>query len=380
MSYIVEKSPLKDGTKVFRLYEHYTDPLTGQKHTASVKLKSKSRQAVNAAQRELDAAIVQKLSGTIPGTPKNTINLRQLCDLWIERQKKDRLAPSTITRNGWAANMLCDLLGGNRLIYKLNAQTIKFCLERDNPSPGKYNERLTRLRALLHFAYEEEYLENINYLLKVKKKPDPAKIDKLKNKYLEPEEIKNILSAANNQTWRDIIYILTLTGMRIGELIALEIDDVDLENKTISINKTLETVPDVISPMPKTSASIRQISIQKQLYGILSAVIKRRDIYLAKYKLKTRYLFFTTRGDHINYFSFNKYLKELSLRVIGRSVTPHVLRHTYTALAAAEGVPLGVISRRLGHANSRVTEEIYYHITEKQREKDRALLDDIALF
>lgn len=380
MSYIVEKSPLKDGTKVYRLYEHYTDPLTGQKHTASVKLKSKSRQAVNAAQRELDAVILEKLSGTIPGAPKNTITIRQLCDLWIERQKKDRLAPSTITRNKWAANMLCDLLGGNKLVHRLNAQTIKFCLERDNPAPGKFNERLTRLRALIHFAYEEEYLDNINFLIKVKKKQDVAKIDKLKNKFLEQEEVKNILSAANNQLWHDIIYILTLTGMRIGELIALEVADVDLEQKTISISKTLETVPDVISPMPKTSASIRRIAIQKQLYGILSAVIKRREIYLAKYKVTTNYLFFNIDGGHINYFSFNKYLKELSFRVIGRSVTPHVLRHTYVALSAAEGIPLDVISRRLGHSSSRVTEEIYYHITEKQREKDRAIIDNVALF
>ena len=380
MSYIVEKPPLKDGTKVYRLYEHYTDPLTGKKHIASVKLKSTSRQSVNAAQRQLDAVIVQKLSGSIPGSPKSTVTLRALCDMWLVRQKKDNRTKATIARNTWASDMLCDLIGANRLIDRFTAPIIKNALEKDNPSPGKYNERLTRFRALIHFAYDEELVDNINYLGKLKKKPDLSKISKLKNKYLEPNEVKMLINAAKHDTWREVIQILTLTGMRIGELIALEINDVDMAEKTISITKTLETVPDIIVPMPKTAASIREISIQKQLYDVLTAVIKRREKLLKGYGCKTDFLFFDPNGEHIGYPAFLKYIKTLSKAVIGRKITPHVLRHTYTALAAAEDVPLEVISRRLGHATSRVTEEIYYHITEKQKEKDRALLDNISLF
>lgn len=380
MSYILEKKPLRDGTPVYRLYQHWTDPLTGKKHTASVKLKSKSKQAINRAQRELDAVVTQKLSGTIPGAPANTVTLKALCDMWIARQKKDNRTKSTIKRNEFASGRLQALIGGQKLISKFSAPMIKRALEKDNPSPGKYNERLTRFRALIHFAYDEELIDDIQYLNKLKKKPDPIKATKLQNKYLEPDELRQLINAATNISYKYIIQILSLTGMRIGELIALEINDLDMKSKTITINKTYEVLPDVIAPMPKTLASVREISIQRQLYNILKEFIVYRDELIDGYGCKTKFLFFDPNGDYISYPAFLKYIKGLSKKVLNRKITPHVLRHTHVALSAAEGIPLETISRRLGHATSRVTEEIYYHVTEKQREKDRALMEDVSLF
>jgi len=60
-------------------------------------------------------------------------------------------------------------------------------------------------------------------------------------------------------------------------------------------------------------------------------------------------------------------------------ITTHVLRHTHVALMAEQLVPLEVISRRIGHADSKVTREIYFHITKKMRERDNQLIRNVKI-
>ena len=65
--------------------------------------------------------------------------------------------------------------------------------------------------------------------------------------------------------------------------------------------------------------------------------------------------------------------------ILGKALTPHVMRHTHVSLLAESGVPLETISRRLGHSNSKITREIYLHVTQKQEQKDRERIAQISL-
>jgi integrase len=86
-------------------------------------------------------------------------------------------------------------------------------------------------------------------------------------------------------------------------------------------------------------------------------------------------------GNYLNYYSYNKYLGEVSERVLEKpiKITSHVMRHTHVALMAEQGVSLEVISRRLGHSNSKITREIYHHVTKKMQEKDNQQIKDIKI-
>ena len=88
------------------------------------------------------------------------------------------------------------------------------------------------------------------------------------------------------------------------------------------------------------------------------------------YGVRTPLLFFNRNGNHINPFSYNKYLRERSEKLIGRRITAHTLRHTHASMLLASGVNIETIARRLGHENSKVTREIYLHVTEKLTERD----------
>ena len=84
-------------------------------------------------------------------------------------------------------------------------------------------------------------------------------------------------------------------------------------------------------------------------------------------------------GRRINYPAYRKYLAENTEKLLGRRITPHALRHTYTSLMAAAGIPLDVIARQLGHEDSSVTRQVYFHVTEKLRERDAKMIQKVRL-
>lgn len=90
-------------------------------------------------------------------------------------------------------------------------------------------------------------------------------------------------------------------------------------------------------------------------------------------------LFTGTVREHIDHFAYNKYLKENSMKAIGRSITPHTLRHTHASLLMEQGIDIDSISKRLGHNDSKVTREIYLHVTQKLESKRNEQLKELKI-
>ena len=67
------------------------------------------------------------------------------------------------------------------------------------------------------------------------------------------------------------------------------------------------------------------------------------------------------------------------MRVLDRSITAHALRHTHASLLLAQGVDVDTIARRLGHENSKITKEIYLHITQQLKERDNEQIKKIQM-
>lgn len=80
--------------------------------------------------------------------------------------------------------------------------------------------------------------------------------------------------------------------------------------------------------------------------------------------LQAKLLFSNDDGTHISFYTYNKYLHENSLSALHRAITPHTLRHTHASLLMEQGIGIDAISRRLGHEDSKITREIYLHVTE----------------
>jgi integrase len=189
----------------------------------------------------------------------------------------------------------------------------------------------------------------------------------LAGKYLEANELRTLLDGMKVEKWKLLTEFLVLSGLRIGEVIALQQTDVNLTTLQITVDKTYSLITRGVSPSAKTEAGNRVISIQDEL---LDCIHRINGIFP-----KRRKLFF----PDLVYEAYAKYLRENTKALVGKKLSPHALRHTSVALFAAAGVDLSVIARRLGHADSRITRDVYMHVTQRLMERDALQLQKVRV-
>lgn len=153
------------------------------------------------------------------------------------------------------------------------------------------------------------------------------------------------------------ILICLYTGLRIGELLALEWTDVDLTKGELSVTKTCFDGKDKngvfcrITNAPKTDTSVRAIPIPKQLIPILKEMKKRAK---NQYVISDSDKILAVRSYQR---SFERLLKKLGIPHRGF----HSLRHTFATRALEVGVDVKTLSEILGHKNANVTLQRYAH-------------------
>lgn len=341
---------LKDGRFQYRL--RYVDPRTGKAHRVSCIKESNSRQAYNQALRELQNRAVE--------APNSRLKLEQVLSLYLD-EKSRILRPQTILHSETMIRTVNNALG-DMYLDALTVLGIKKAIASISKQNYTYNERIKKYKAFLHWAYQNELLkENIAERLTLL--PDNRK-ERIQDKYLEPEELQALLEAITVPMWYHLTLFLVLSGLRIGEAIALNFDDV---GDYINVDKTYSWTAQEIGPT-KTGTSTRKVFVQPELRDAIDDYLIFRD-GLPKSKI-----FFPSKNGYLTYNAYNIHLRKVSGEVLGRAISPHALRHTSASLLIAQGVPLETVSRRLGHANSRITREIYLHLTEQLQQTDDAAI------
>ena len=227
------------------------------------------------------------------------------------------------------------------------------------------------------WAYRSDYVQSREVMDKLVSFQDTPEKERIQDKYLEPNELKKLLDGMNEKRWILASRFLTLTGMRIGEMIAL--NRTDIWGTIIRITKTYDSNNGIVTP-PKSFDSKREIFIQDELKDCIREI----DDFVKDMKEKCGFeseLFFPDYdGSYLPYATYSKYLREVSERVLGRRCTPHIFRHTHCSLLASAGtLSLDAISSRLGHSDSKITKEIYLHKTAEMREKENQQLNKIHL-
>lgn len=148
------------------------------------------------------------------------------------------------------------------------------------------------------------------------------------------------------------ILICLYTGLRIGELLALEWSDIDLHRRELTVNKTCyDRDGSRVTTPPKTLSSVRVIPFPKQLLPVLRQYAQRGD---CPYVI----------SDHDTYVSIRSYQRsfELLLRKLGIPHRGfHSLRHTFATRALECGMDVKTLSELLGHKNPTVTLVRYAH-------------------
>lgn len=358
---------LKNGN--VRYLERYKDA-SGKVKRVSVTFPKATRQSAKQAQNILNEKIAML-------SDDSDLTLGVLADMYLRAAENGMKATSFRTRKGAATNLVT-LIGANKKISSLNAGQINDIFIRCGLPNSLINTRIKTLKLLLRWGYERDLVGNIEWMVKLKPRKTDAK-ERLEDKFLESEELKQIIDALPKKEWKFLAELTALSGMRIGEALALTNADVDFKARTIRVSKTYSENLKLTQP-PKTASSYREIYMQDELLDCCH----RAKLYFQSQKFAIGYrtdLFMSDKeGKWLNYGTYNRALKRAS-SVLGRdiTVTTHVMRHTHVALLAEAGVPLEVISRRLGHDGSDTTRKVYMHVTERAKEKEREKMKKIRL-
>ena len=364
----IEKT--KNGKYQYR--ESYVDPLTHKKKSVSVVLDNKSRLTQKIAQHALDEKIRERLK--CPAASQKNITFEELRALYIDWQYKN-LKDQTAATNENKLGVIGRLLGDDVVVNNLTARYVKERLKAEKPCT--FNDRIKNFKAMIRWAYRNDLVSDISYLDKIQKiKDTPIRI-KDEDKYLEHDEIGLLLSNFIPK-YRLLTQFLILSGLRIGELLDLEVRDIDYKKREIDINSSFSLVLQASSSV-KTETSARTIYIQDELLSVMKDIDQYRRDIARKNNMIISWFFPNEKGGRLQYPAYAKYLKENSFKMLKRVITPHALRHTHTALMASAGIPLEQISRRLGHSDSRITKEVYFHVTEKLKDAENARLKEVRL-
>ena len=355
---------LPDGRCKYRL--PYLDPLTNKKKTLSIIMESQSASNYKLAKRQLD----ERLDDLMINRGNTDTTLRMLYDYYFE-EKKRVLKPSTLRRDVTTISKMLSWMDEDIILDNLTVAYIKKTLSEHCEKNVTFNGYLKRFKMMLKWAYMNDYMKDRSVVDKLQYLPDDKKT-RIEDKYLEREELQKLLDAATNKLWNYVIRFLALSGLRIGELMTLK--DSDIDDMYIHVNSTYELNVDLEST-PKTSGSIRNVYLRKELKSLVREIRAYMREYQFEKGIRSDYFICWNDGGCIKYDAFRKYLRELSEKVLGRKITPHALRHTATSLLIADGVPLDVVSRQLGHEDSKITKEIYMHVTQELIKRDNQFLE-----
>lgn len=221
------------------------------------------------------------------------------------------------------------------------------------------------------------------------------------HKYISNEEFKKIITRfPYGSTFYIPIIIGYYTGFRIGETLALTWDDIDLENRTISINKLIYYNDDTklwYFGTPKTETSTRTVEIGNTLLSILKKYkkdqlqnkLKYGSYYSCTYEgmekinnkkyrplyslpanvpagvlKKVNMVCTKENGEFLTTNTF-KYASKVINYELGITFNYHSLRHTHATTLIENGAEIKDVQVRLGHANIETTYNTYVHHTEK---------------
>ena len=311
---------------------------------------------------------------------------KEIYELWYEGYQHT-IKESTLLVNQHIFNLLLDKLE-NMQLKKL---TLPYCQKIINNYSKSFSLAVLKKikiygSMILDYAVKMKviYSNPMKDVLLPKKKDDITSDDK--DKYYSKEELKQFLELVESE--QDIkltamFRLLAYTGIRKGELQALEWSDIDFTNNTININKTLSINSEhkITVQTPKSKSSIRCISIDEQTKLILKRwKAKQRELFFSLgTRVKKNQLCFTNdiTNDYL-YLNFtNDKLSKICKKHKFKEIKIHGFRHTHCSLLFESGFTIQEVQDRLGYSDLKTTMSIYAHVTEKQRDN---MADKFAKF
>ncbi len=367
----------KNGAIVYRASVYLgVDHLTGKKARTTVtastrkRLKQKAREAVTTFS---DNGYTVKEKPTIT-------TYKELAESWWDSYK-NTVKPNTQSATRGLLNVHILPAFGDYRLSKLTTPIIQLQVNKwadmantgQKQSYANYNLLSNVNTRILQYGVSLQVIQHNparDVIVPRKQQKEKAKI-----KHFEKTELKifldylNSLDQSNYGKLFDVtLYKLLLaTGCRISEVLALEWSDIDLENGTVSITKTLNRYQKTNSP--KSKSGVRDIEIDKATILMLKQYQNRQRIQSIQLGWTEKVVFsvFVSKYAQVSALRrrLQKYFKLAGVSDIGF----HGFRHTHATMMLYAGIEPKDLQYRLGHSNISMTLDTYVHATKDGAKK-----------
>lgn len=179
-------------------------------------------------------------------------------------------------------------------------------------------------------------------------------------------EASAFLDAVAGERLFPIWRLMLATGMRRGELCGLRWSDVDLASRTITIASTRVVAARVETGAPKTRAGARTVSLDSLTAAALAAWRRQQTeerLFMGAGWRDHGLVLVDPAGEPPHPETVSRWWREAVARASARPIRLHDARHTAATIMLRSGVPLKVVSQRIGHADVAVTMRVYQHVT-----------------
>ena len=284
--------------------------------------------------------------------------MKRLLDNYIHHLEAERLASRYTVRNYTA-----DLLGFFQFLGSTNIGSLdeidKHALRNylsHLMAQGYVKASIARKLSAIRSFYRYLLREGVLSTNPIEKGASP-KQDKRLPAFLTQEEVKRLLEAPDlstpqGQRDRALLELLYASGLRVSELVKLDLEDINLETREIRTRGKGSKERIALMGVPAANA--------------LQTYLNQGRRKLLNDRKHTSALLISQYGERINERRVQKLLEKYTSRAgIGKRVHPHVLRHTFATHLLDGGADLRVVQELLGHASLSTT-QIYTHVTQRR--------------
>lgn len=368
----INQTTKKNGETVYRASVYLgIDQITGKKVKKTISAKTKRELQQKTRQAELD---FYANGSTVHTQAVKVATYTELVDLW-KGANYAAFKPNTINRYNMELRRFLLPAFGTVKLDKLNRPYIQKMVntwaDKYNKGKGGYKHypalhRLNKKILAFGVALGAIDVNPCHDVIVPKRKPAPPT-----KKHFDNKEVKAILDYLDSlpntykNNYKTVLYkFLLATGCRVGEALALEWSDIDLENATVSISKTLQR--DGTASSTKTQNGTRIISIDKETVLMLRLYKVRQAQKLRERGDFSTVSVFSNCLNHYASLSNSAFILRKDLKKIGISGRSfHAFRHTHASLLLNAGIPYKELSHRLGHANISITLDTYSHLSKE---------------
>ncbi|GMA50722.1 site-specific integrase [Alicyclobacillus contaminans] len=324
--------------------------------------------------KEAQAALAEQVTAVEQGSyvpPANQSVAEFLTD-W-GNQKKLQVRPSTWRSYEWTLNYHVMPHIGHLKLKQVTPKHIEklYATLRESPRPdGKPGNLSERTILHVHLILQNAFDRAVRWGLigrnpcKLVDAPRPKKVEM---KVWTKEQVQKFIKTSSEDSLYHVFLLLLTTGMRVGEVLGLRWQDVDLDNARLTVRQQISFIRGGhVFQQPKTKSGNRTIPIPQQVVHVLKQVKRDQEekqrLFGDDYRMDLDLVCCTDKGTPLYHGNFTARWNALIEKAGVPRIRIHDARHTHASLLLQQGINPKVVAERLGHANVSITLDTYTHL------------------